>query len=58
MGRSVLFPRGFLQIAADEKLDPAELPPASLVVVAQEDASLQQGLALCGGDEGPVIPGL
>jgi len=43
------------RIAADGTPDPATLPPASLVVVAHEGASLQQALALCGGYDGPLI---
>ena len=43
------------RIAADGKHDPATLPPASLVVVAHEGASLQQALVLCGGYAVPVI---
>ncbi len=42
-------------IEADGKHDPATLPPASLLVVAQEGANLQQALELCGSYTGPVI---
>lgn len=42
-------------IEADGKRDPAALAPASLVVIVQEGASLQQALELCGGYTGPVI---
>ena len=41
--------------ARGEGTDPATLPPVSLVVVAHDGADVQQGIALCGGYEGPVI---
>lgn len=42
-------------LPADSGTDPATLPPASLVVVAQAGATRQQALDMCGGYEGPVI---